>query len=92
MPRPQSTFKAFLWRLFTYNEEWRNDDAFLAELIRIHFPESLLDKRVGRHRNRLGIWRSEYNRGRLGAPTHKSTPYYNGHSVNAFGKKIESSK
>ncbi len=59
-------------------------------LIRHHFPDSTLDKAVGRHKHRLGIWRSEYNRGLLvGKPRAVfSVAYYNGKPVDATGKEM----
>lgn len=60
-------------------------------LIRHHFPESTLDKAVGRHKHRLGIWRSEYNRGLLVGrpPAVFSVSYYNGKPVDATGKELK---
>lgn len=60
------------------------------EMIRRHFPTSSLDKAVGRHRNRLGIWRSEYNRGLINGrpPAVLSVAYYNGKPVDATGKEL----
>lgn len=92
MARTQSPFRSFLHRLFTENESLRLDDATIAQLIRNHFPESMIDKRVGRHKNRLGIWRSDYNVGRLGIPQCFAFSYYDGKEVSATGRRLSRSE
>lgn len=68
MSRPVSRLRRFLWQLFTSNEEYRLTDDKLKAIIRKQFPQSKLDVAVGRHKDRLAIWRSEYNRNRMSEP------------------------
>lgn len=60
----------YLHKLFTLNEQvdWHFDDTVLATFILEHFPNCNLNNPVGRHKQRLNIWRSEYNRGRFYLP------------------------
>jgi len=77
--------------LFSINYESKLSDEQLRVVIRRHYPTSLLDRKVGRHRDRLGIWRSEYNRGRLGgtAPKVFSVAYLNKKPVTPWGNELD---
>ncbi len=68
MSNQPTPFRAYLHELFSMNEVWHFDDTVLASFIDQHFPDSKLHSPVGRHSNRMNIWRSEYNRGRFHAP------------------------
>lgn len=70
------TITEFLHNLFTLNVVDRMTDDELRLTIRARFPKSMLDVPLGNHSNRLALWRSDYNRGRLGRrPIHLSLRY-----------------
>ena len=76
MSRPVSYFRRFLWKMFEENHKYKFTDEQLCSIVRRHFPNSKLDVSVGRHKNRLAIWRSEYNRGRMFfQPSKRSVSY-----------------
>jgi hypothetical protein len=68
MARKPSNFKIFLWGLFEANHTTKLSDETLKKIIREHFPQSKLDVPLGRHKDRLAVWRSEYNRNLLPSP------------------------
>ena len=62
MARKPTDFKRFLWGLFEANHNLKLSDDIIKKIIRRRYPQSKLDTPVGRHLDRLSIWRSEYNR------------------------------
>lgn len=70
-------------------DSWHFSDNVLASFIDDHYPDSNLHSPVGRHANRLNIWRSEYNRGRFHLPpTSFSFRYENGVPVDSRLKPL----
>lgn len=60
------TIRQILFKMFEANETAKLTDSELKNLIRKDIPDSLLDVPLSTHTDRLAMWRSEYNRGRLG--------------------------